>query len=44
MNSRPASVLAGGRSDDRSESELFHIIFEMSTPFGVVALSRTARL
>jgi hypothetical protein len=38
MNVRPASVPVGGQSDDRSRSKSFHIIFESSTPFGVVAL------
>jgi hypothetical protein len=37
MNSRPGSVPPGGCSDDRNESKLFHISFEPSTPFGVVA-------
>jgi hypothetical protein len=32
-----------GRSDDRSQSKSFHISFEPSTPFGVVALSHMAR-
>jgi len=43
MNSSPASVPAGGEIDDRSQSKSFHISFEPSTPFGVVACSRTAR-
>jgi hypothetical protein len=43
MYSKPASVAAGGRSDDRSRSKSFHIIFEPSTPFGVVAAFRMAR-
>jgi len=43
MNSRPASVPAGGWIDDRSQSKSFHIIFEPSTPFGVVARSHMAR-
>jgi hypothetical protein len=37
MNSRPGSVTAGGRREDRCESKSFHISFEPSTPFGVVA-------
>jgi hypothetical protein len=42
MNARPGSVPAGGWSEDRSESKSFHISFEPSTPFGVVALSHMA--
>jgi hypothetical protein len=34
---RPASVPAGGRSEDRSQSKSLNISFEPSTPFGVVA-------
>jgi hypothetical protein len=44
MNSRPGSIPAGELIDDRSESKSFHISFEPSTPFGVVALSRMARI
>lgn len=37
MNSRPNSAGSGPSSADRCRSKSFHIIFDPSTPFGVVA-------